>query len=76
MSIKSNLLEAVGEVNIEDIGTEALVDILVSRIKAQDAEIRSRLRPQITNDPCHHQLYYLIIQAETILSCARSNCAW
>lgn len=40
MTIKAKLLEAVGEVDINDIGTEALVDILVSRIKAQDKKIQ------------------------------------
>ncbi len=40
MSIKTKLLEAVGEVDISDIGTEALVDILTSRIKAQDKKIQ------------------------------------
>ncbi len=39
MSIKQKLLDAVGEVNVADIGAEALVDILTSRIKAQDKEI-------------------------------------
>lgn len=40
MSIKQKLLDAVGEVDVSDIGTEALVDILVSRIKAQDKKIK------------------------------------
>ena len=40
MSIKGKLLEAVGEVDVSDIGTEALVDILTSRIKAQDKKIQ------------------------------------
>jgi len=40
MSIKGKLLEAVGDVDVSDIGTEALVDILTSRIKAQDKKIQ------------------------------------
>lgn len=40
MNIKKKLLEAVGEVDVSDIGTEALVDILTSRIKAQDKKIQ------------------------------------
>ena len=40
MSIKSKLLEAVGTVDIADIGNEALVDILVSKICALEKTIQ------------------------------------
>lgn len=40
MGIKEKLLQAVGEVDIQDIEAEALVDILVSRINVQNKMIR------------------------------------
>lgn len=39
MTIKSKLLEAVGAVDIADIGNEALVDILVAKIKSLEDQI-------------------------------------
>jgi len=38
MGIKKKLLEAVGEVNVSEVGEVAMVDILVGRIKTLEAE--------------------------------------
>lgn len=40
MSVRSKLLEAVGEIDIHDIGESALVDILVNKIKSQEKRIQ------------------------------------
>lgn len=39
MNIKQKLLKAVGDVNIEEIGESALVDILIARIKSLEFQI-------------------------------------
>lgn len=44
MSIKSKLLQAIGEINIEDMGDETLVDILVDKIKSQERRIQELSR--------------------------------
>jgi hypothetical protein len=40
-AIRSKLLEAVGQIDIHDVGEEALVDILVNKIQAQEERIKA-----------------------------------
>jgi hypothetical protein len=40
MSVKQKLLEAVGQIDIRDIGEEALIDILVNKIEALEKNIK------------------------------------
>lgn len=43
MSVKTKLLEAVGDIDIKDIGEEALVEILVNKIAALEKEVKRML---------------------------------
>lgn len=49
VSLKNKLLEAVGDIDIGEIGTAAMVDILVGRIKTLEARV-SELNAENTHE--------------------------